>query len=65
MGEGSVALLPGVGFTLSLEQLWDGEEEMINLPVMGTVEPFVTKDLKITVEDIFGLEDNRRDLPYC
>lgn len=37
---------------LSLSQLWNEDEEMTELPVMGTVGPFVAKDLKIPMEDI-------------
>lgn len=35
-------------------QLWDEDDEMINLPMMGKVEPFVTEGPGISMEDIFG-----------
>lgn len=36
-----------------MAQLWDEEEEMTNLLVIGVAESFVTEDLEIMMEDIF------------
>lgn len=36
-----------------MSQLWDEEEELTELPMMG-VELFFVEDLEITMEGIFG-----------
>lgn len=46
--------------SLSLPQLWDVEEEMTNLPVMGIVEPFFMEDPEIKMEEIH-LENGRNN----
>lgn len=45
-----------IGLTLSFTQLWAEEEEegMVDLPMMGIAKATVTKDLVVTMDDIFG-----------
>lgn len=54
MGEGSVVCTPRVGSTLFLADLWDEEEEeIVDLPMLGAMEPVLMEDPAVTIEDFF------------